>query len=203
MASPGCPRGRRLRRLITRGLANPVRPFWRNDEEWQRDATRTGDSFLGSVPAAVNSLRQKRKRLGGVDDRVAPRISFITVPPTPTTAKTAPASSNGPAVESERHRKMEHRGGTGATVRRAAAPAQPRPSPSSATNFARTTGATPSEADAQRRDRTSRPCMAFRIDAAHAGVGKTGSVPWLVIPVGRLGRHDATFRYERCAVRVR
>ena len=94
-------------------------------------------------------------------------------------------------------------GGRGANVRRAAAPAQPRPSPSSATNFARTSGATPSEADAQRRERNSRPCMAFRIDAGHAGVGKTGGAPRLAIPVGRLGRHDAAFHYERSAVRVR
>ena len=44
--------------------------------------------------------------------------------------------------------------------------------------------------------------MAFRVDAG-PGVRKTDSASGIAIPVGRLGRHDASFHYERSAVKVR
>ena len=44
--------------------------------------------------------------------------------------------------------------------------------------------------------------MAFRVDAG-SGVGQTDSASRIGIPVGRLGRHDASFRYERSVVKVR
>ena len=44
--------------------------------------------------------------------------------------------------------------------------------------------------------------MAFPVDALH-GVGTTDSASGIAIPVGRLGRHDASFRYERSVVKVR
>ena len=44
--------------------------------------------------------------------------------------------------------------------------------------------------------------MAFRVDAG-PGVRKTDCDPGLAIPVGRLGRHDPSFRYERGTVKVR
>ena len=43
--------------------------------------------------------------------------------------------------------------------------------------------------------------MAFPVDALH-GVGTTDSASGIVIPVGQLGRHDASFRYERSVVKV-
>jgi len=44
--------------------------------------------------------------------------------------------------------------------------------------------------------------MALRVDAGH-GVKETGSAQGLAIPVGHLGRHDASFHYSRSAVKVR
>ena len=44
--------------------------------------------------------------------------------------------------------------------------------------------------------------MAFPVDALH-GVGTTDSASGIAIPVGRLGRHDASFRYKRSVVKVR
>ena len=95
---------------------------------------------------------------------------------------------------------MRQRGGIGAT-RPAAAPASPRPGPSFTTTFARTSSCAPSPRDAV--GRAERPCMAFRLDAGPAGVEETARAPRLAIPVGRLGRHDASFHYERSAVKVR
>ena len=96
---------------------------------------------------------------------------------------------------------MNKRGGDGAT-RPAAAPASPRHSPSFTTTFARTSScASPSPRDAV--GRAERPCMAFRLDAGPAGVEETARAPRLAIPVGRLGGHDASFRYARSAVTFR
>ena len=98
---------------------------------------------------------------------------------------------------------MRQRGGTGATRRAAAAPASRlRHGPSFSTTFARTSScAFPSSRDAV--GRAERPCMAFRLDAGPAGVGKKARAPRLAIPVGRLGGHDASFRYTRSAVTFR
>ena len=43
--------------------------------------------------------------------------------------------------------------------------------------------------------------MAFCVDAV-PGVGKTDSALGIAIPVGQLGRHGASFRYKRSAVKV-
>ena len=95
---------------------------------------------------------------------------------------------------------MDERGGNGATIRRAAAPSPPEHSPSLAATFARNPSrATPSQ-NAQQRNK-ARWCLAFPVDAVH-GVGTTDSALGIAILVGRLGRHDASFRYERSAVKV-
>ena len=44
--------------------------------------------------------------------------------------------------------------------------------------------------------------MAFRADA-DSGVRRTDCDTGIAIPVGRLGRHDPSFRYERRTVKVR
>ena len=95
---------------------------------------------------------------------------------------------------------MDERGGHGAIFQRAAAPSPPQHSPSSAATFARNPSRAYPSRDAQRDN--ARWCMAFRADAV-SGAGQTDSASRIGIPVGRLGRHDASFRYERSVVKVR